>query len=220
MKRVRWTAVLVALLAFPILALAFGGLEGLKECSDADLEEVQGKIHPDDSPQMAVSGRTREESTTAVKDYAKDVPMCVQPQLAAQYAASCAGGGWDAFANLLNDAGGQQLTGQAEAAVNPFAMVGDFLNDATGGMAGVSVDLSGLNTTVTRSGGGFTNWGGLTSGGVESLAKILPTFHTQSEGIVNLSAAPTIGNRVTGEYVGDFKGSLGVSISASVSMKP
>ncbi|MBU2489015.1 MAG: hypothetical protein KKA60_06460, partial [Proteobacteria bacterium] len=157
----------------------------------------------------------------AADEYAADVPRCIRPDLAAQYSSMPMSGGWEAFNNLLSDATGTALSGEAAAAVNPFAMIGDFMNDATGGMAGVSYDLSGLNTTVTRNQSNFSDYQSLAGmGGVDALAKILPTFNTHSEGVVNFMASPTIGNRQTGEFVGDFSGSLGVNISATVSLKP
>ncbi|MBW1988680.1 MAG: hypothetical protein JRI97_03950 [Deltaproteobacteria bacterium] len=220
MKPSRTATLLVLLFGLPLLAIGFGGLEGLTECSDADLEEVCGQIHPDDSPRMALArsaARERGSARTAVRT---DVPRCVRSEVAAQYSNMPAVGGWEDFSQLLSDAGGVAAEG-SQGGFNPLAVAGEIFNSATGGVMGVSYDFSGLKSTTTMD---TSHWGNLRnaalSGGATSLSDLLPTINYQAEGNISFYAKPELGRPERGQDLGEFTGNLGVSIRSTVTMRP
>lgn len=114
-----------AIIAIMIPAAAFcvdiPGLEGLKEISDNDLEEICGSIMPDDKPQLARSVRPYDEKQQ--QDSITGPRTAGRPDIATS----------------------SNMTGRADDGFD----VKKWAESVTGGFASANIDTSDLNENVT-----------------------------------------------------------------------
>lgn len=186
----------VIIVVFPVALVCAGipGLEGLKEMSDDDLEEICGNITPDDGPQLVLSRQTIEDCSGHKRTVVRGA--FVRPGAAVS---------------------GQRL-GLPDGNSGGVNM-SDLAGKMTGGMVNADVDTSGLAETVTmRSDLADMLTPGNLLGSSNALNSALTSFDYAASGIVKISN-PTIGG-VGMKSMGDIKASMGVNISASITITP